>query len=148
MSFSFNSAYERHIDSSKHKLYSASLLPLEDEVNMQFYEDIHMEREPCHNSCCRYAKVDLRFDFRLSIRFSICSSIRFLNVDLLYDSIFRSHFRCNLTTWAARASFRALLEVLERYCDSERAEICTAIQRARALRSELEHKDSERYIIQ
>ena len=87
---------------------------------------------------------DCRFDFRLSI----CSSIRFLNVDLLYDSIFRSHLRCNLITWAARASFRALLEVLERYCDSERAEICTAIQRARALRSELEHKDSERYIIQ
>ena len=53
-----------------------------------------MEREPCHNSCCRYAKVDLRLDFRLLIRFLIRSWIVKSIVDSIFDSFLDRQIDC------------------------------------------------------
>lgn len=39
LGFSFKSAYERHVDSARHKMYVASFVPLENE-DLQFDEDI------------------------------------------------------------------------------------------------------------
>lgn len=50
LGFSFKSAYERHVDSSKkHKLYAASLVPLENE-NLQFDEEIPSMLSPPFSS--------------------------------------------------------------------------------------------------
>ena len=49
LGFSFKSAYERHVDSARHKMYVASFVPLENE-DLQFDEDIPSMLSPSLSS--------------------------------------------------------------------------------------------------